>query len=399
MKIAQIMGRGIEGAGVTRYVIELNNTLKSKDIKADIFVVEDKIWGRSKNQGLNDYTPIDDIEFSELLNKLNEYDYVFIHSVPSVKHSEFIQEKFLKLIKELSTKKIIFQNDHKLQSISRNANFIEMCQYVDKICAFNTTCPFYKKLITTYGEDIKNKYVHLHNIYNFDKLIEYRKENQSKKIAYLGRFATFKDPQRLINMLPYTAKNNILLELIGIERSLGALNIFYDNIEQKIPSSKIIEVNKKNLDAGLLIEDNERDINKAYIWGPYEYKTGINQLSSSMFGASFYHLSPESYGDNVEYAQCEMIGVGCIPIFDSNFGDNCYAHENGIQTNNKFKDIENFALFLNKDLSNVDEVINSVNEIYLNKNIQNKYKEVSLDVIKKHTDSNAIVDKLLNDIC
>ena len=115
MKVAQVLGRGVEGAGITRYVIELAAYLKKSGIDFKVYVVDDKKWGRGKFQNMPDYEYItkDNIDtFAD--DVLNKFDYVFIHSVPSTKHSQWAQDGFLKIMKDLKTKKIIFQNDHKI---------------------------------------------------------------------------------------------------------------------------------------------------------------------------------------------------------------------------------------------------------------------------------------------
>lgn len=396
MKIAQVMGRGIEGAGVTRYVIELNNYLNKNNIYNQVFVVTDKKWGREKSQSFPSYKEIDENNINETIKLLNDFDLVFIHSVPSIKHSQKIIDEFFRLVKELKSKKIIFQNDHKIQSIYRNANFFEICKECDKIVSHSITSPFYKKLISLFGDEIKQKYVHLHVMYNFDQLSKYRKENHEKKISYLGRFATFKDPGRLLKIVDECKHNNINLEMIGVERSLGALTIFYEDIDKRIPHSKIIEVNKKFLENNGDLKN--RDLSKVYVWGPYIYNEGITQLSNSIVGCDFYHLDEFAYGDNVEYAQCEIVGVGCVPLFDYHWSINCNAYELGKNTNIKFNEIENFGLFLKKDCSNINEVIDKINEIYSNKNLHRKYLDTSLNVLKSHCDIDYVCKTLIDDV-
>jgi len=147
MKIALILGRGIEGAGVTRYMIEICSFLKSKDIEHKVYVVDDKKWGRGKAQDMPDYDMITKENIETFANTLNIFDYVFINSVPSVKHSQWAQDGFLSLVHNIKTKKIVFQNDHKIASIWRNANFFEICNNCDGIVSHSITSPFFNKLV------------------------------------------------------------------------------------------------------------------------------------------------------------------------------------------------------------------------------------------------------------
>lgn len=398
MKIAQVLGRGIEGAGVTKYAIELNKYLIKHNIETNVYVVTDKKWGRANFQVFPSFNEITSENINDIIKQLNMCDYIFIHSVPSIKHSKSCIDSFLHLIKSTESKKVFFQNDHKSQSLHRNANLYEICSYCDIIAAFNTTCAFFKKLKENFGSTIVNKYVHLHNGFNFDEILSYRKENHSKKITYLGRFATFKDPNRLLNIIDKTKENNILLEMIGIERSLGALSIFYEDIDKRISNSKIIEVNKKSIEKGIQLEDSKRDLSKVYIWGPYIYNEGLTQLSTALVGCDFFNLDASAYGDNLEYAQCEIVGVGCIPLFDYHWAENCFIHKDGKQTNQRFIDVNEYGLFLKKDCSNIDEIIDKINIIYNNKHIHKRYQECSYEITKNHCDLDSVFDMLINNI-
>lgn len=351
MKIAQVLGRGIEGAGVSRYAYEMNQWLLKNNYQADVLVINEKKWPRMKKAPIKVYETIDQYNTDELVNLFNSYDYIFIHSVPSIKHSKDCQDRFKEAVERTSTPKVIFQNDHKLQSLSRNANFLDICKSCDRIASFGINTPFYLKVKDVLGEqEALNRYVHLHNSFDTSKLLQYQKENHLNRITYLGRYATFKDPKRMLSLLNVNTTHNCELECIGIERSIGAVSNFFW-IDPKTPI-----LNDKIEFFTQLQPVENRDFNKLYVFGPYDWEEGVEALSNSMFGASFYHLPPETYGDNIEYAQVEMVGVGCIPIFDYGFGESVHAYENGVSTGKRLIDIENFAVFLKKDLSNLQEV-------------------------------------------
>ena len=398
MKIALILGRGVEGAGVTRYMIEICSFLKQKGIEHKVFVVDDKKWGRGNAQDMPPYDFITKDNIHLAADLLNEFDYVFINSVPSIKHSQWAIDGFFEMAKNITTKKIIFQNDHKIQSIHRNANFIELCDICDGIVSHSITSPFYKKLISIYGTDIQSKFIHLQVGFNFSQLASYRKDKHLKKITYLGRYATFKQPDRIFGFLPYAQENNLLLEMKGVERSLGALNIFYDDIENRIPKHNIIECNKKAIDNGLIIDNDKRDLTKVYIFGPYEYIDGMETLSNSLVGADFYHLAADAYGDNFEYAQCEIIDTGTIPMFDYHWVENCYIYENGKKTDKRFVDLDTYGLFVKKDLSNIPEIVEKINEIHVNPVLKKKYLDCSYEITRNHCDSSFIFENLLEGI-
>ena len=398
MKIALILGRGVEGAGVTRYMIEICNFLKSKGIEHKVYVVDDKKWGRGKSQGMPEYEMIGPKEIDTFYDTLNKFDYVFLNSVPSIKHSQWAIDGFLKMVKGITTRKLVFQNDHKIASIHRNANFFELCNICDGIVSHSITSPFFNKLVTLFGSQIRSKFIQLHVGFDFSQLASYRKTEHLKKITYLGRYATFKQPDRLFGFLPYAVNNNLLLEMKGVERSLGALNIFYDDIENKIAKHDIIECNKKAIEAGLVVDNAKRDLSKVYIYGPYDYVDGMETLSNSLVGADFYHLNADAYGDNFEYAQCEIVAVGTVPMFDYHWAENCWVYKDGKKTDKHFVDLDEYGLFVKKDLSNIEEIVEKINDIYSNPALHKRYLDCSFEVTQNHCDSNWIFQNLLDDM-
>lgn len=393
MKIAQILGRGIEGAGVSRYAYEMNQWLLKNGFEATIYVSNDKIWPRSKKAPIKDYIVYDKIEQTKLIDLMNSYDYVFIHSVPSVKHSQECQDKFKDLVQNITKTKVIFQNDHKPQSLARNANFLDICEMCDRIASFGLETPFYKKVKERLGnEEAIKRYVHLHNSFDMSRLLPFQKKEHIDRITYLGRFATFKDPKRMLSLLETRNIHHCQTECIGIERSIGAVCSFF----RKEPDKP--EENPDILFFNQLEQIDNRDDSKLYTFGPYDWEDGVKALSNSLFGASFYHLPPATYGDNIEYAQVEMVGVGCIPIFDYGFGESVCAYKNGKSTGIRLIDIPNFALFLKKDLSNLQEVAQQIEEIRKSPELQEKYRKTSFDVIANHVDINAVNQQLLKDL-
>ena len=141
MKFALIMGRGIEGAGVTRFSAELYFHIleNRKDIQCDIYSIDDKKWPRWKKQ--TDILPYIKLIKSNEINTISKYindnyNYVLYPSVPAKKgFSDQTKNNFLNyLVKEISKpKKILIQLDHKIHSISRNANIFEISNEMDFI--------------------------------------------------------------------------------------------------------------------------------------------------------------------------------------------------------------------------------------------------------------------------
>ena len=132
MKIALLMGRGVEGCGVTRYVVEQYNYMISNGHDVKVFSTKDKNWGRKKSHEL----VVEEIKNDELLSlkqRLIDYDVVFIHSVPSTGHSKECQKSFLELVKSIDCFKVFIQNDHLKASMIRNAFMWETVEECDLV--------------------------------------------------------------------------------------------------------------------------------------------------------------------------------------------------------------------------------------------------------------------------
>jgi hypothetical protein len=219
--------------------------------------------------------------------------------------------------------------------------------------------------------------------FDFNSLKKYWKpvEEQKRRVSYFGRFAGFKDPKRIIEMQPLLSQQNIISELRGIERSIGSLDLFYDDLKDRDNSYKknIYEV-KNN-------EIIEQTIEKAYIYGPYNRLEGIQELSTSMFGADFYNLDEEAYGDNMEFAMCEIIASGSIALFDSHWAINC-KHANGTL----FNDIKDFAIY--SDKNNFQATVDEMVELANNNELRQKRRLSQFEIALEHSDNSKVYKQM-----
>ena len=383
MRVAILLGRGIEGCGVTRYALEEQKWYTNNYIQCDIFASADKKWGR-KDAQVNSIIEFTNDEIKDLSKKLNDnYDIVYYQSLPSKKgHSETYQKLFFDyLVKDVTKpKKISHQNDHKLQSLSRNFNIWDIMSYMDGSFTHSLTSSFAKKMKEL------NPHVPVMKMglgFDFDSLKKYWKDvnTQKRRVSYFGRFAGFKDPKRIIDMQPMLKEHNIISELRGIERSIGSLDLFYDDLTDRENSYKknIYEV-KQN-------EVIDQNIDVAYIYGPYNRLEGIEELSQSMFGADFYNLDADAYGDNMEFAMCEIISSGSIPLFDKHWANNCKFNDDKF-----FSEINDFAVYSTRN--NLQETIDQMVELANNNELRHKRRKSCFEIAKAHCDNSIVYSKM-----
>ena len=386
MKVAILLGRGIEGCGVTRYALEEQKWYHNNNMECNIYAASDKKWGRKDSQ-VHNIIEFANNEIDDLVEKLNsEYDIVYYQSLPAKKgYSEEYQNAFYDKLVCGVTKpiKLSHQNDHKVQSISRNFMVWEIMAQMDACFTHSLNSPFAKKMREN------NPGIPILKMglgFDFDSLRQYWKpcEEQKRRISYFGRFAGFKDPQRIITMQPYLEDVNIIGEMRGIERSIGSLDLFYEdrNDRDNTYRTNIHEIKKSDTD---IVQTPE----KVWIYGPYNRIEGIEELSTSMFGADFYNLEASAYGDNMEFAMCEIISCGTIPVFDKHWADNC-THLNGTL----FADIKDFAVY--SDRNNLEDTARQLNELANDNKAREKRREACFEIAKSHAD-NSVVYKAMHE--
>jgi len=388
MKVAIILGRGIEGCGVTRYALEEQKWYTNNGIQCDIYAGTDKKWGRKDAQE-NNIIEYGNNEIDNLVKKLNdEYSIVYYQSLPAKKgYSEEYKLDFYKKLVCGITKpiKLSHQNDHKAQSISRNSMIWETMAEMDACFTHSLTSPFAKKLRENVGPDVP--LVKMGLGFDFDSLRQYWKpaEQQVKRISYFGRFAGFKDPQRIITMQPLLQQAGIIGEMKGIERSIGSLDLFYSDLKDRANSYRpnIYEIKKKD-------EETVQTPDKVWIYGPYNRLEGIEDLSNSMFGADFYNLSPESYGDNMEFAMCEIIATGVIPVFDKHWAEHC-THKDGT----KFIDMHDFAIYSDRD--DLPDTVAQMEVLANHPLARELRREKCLEWAKSHCDNSVVYRQMHED--
>ena len=388
MNITLILGRGQENCGVTRFALEFKDYLdKHTKINSKIYASIDKKWlgGRKQNGEIIKFSN-DQIK-SIATNINNESDYVIYLSLPSKKsHTEEYKDLFYnELVCNIcKPKKLMLQLDHKRQSLSRNDRMIDIAKQMDAL--------FTHSLDSNFTNVIQENNV-VTNVNKFDLGMDFDSLKQEyyipaayqvRRMTFFSRYATFKDPLRMLDFYEELKNHNFITEMRGVERSFGSMPLFYEDINNRENGIRsIIKWNRKNT-AELQNEDY------LYIYGTYERDHGLRMLSDSMFGADFYHLE-NGYGNNFEFAMCEIIGVGCIPIFDIHWANNC-THKNG----KLFSDLKDFALY--SDKNDIKGTVKEMKSLAGDNTKRNRLRNKSFEIAKAHCDIKVTMDDLLEKI-
>ena len=389
MKIAMIFGKGLDGCGVQRGAVEIATWAQRNDVQFDIYSMKGRAFARAKGHSM----PTDPIEFKhtdipEITNKLNNnYDIVILNSYPSSKHSqEAIMMFYEGLVKKIEKPVLVgMMHEIKKANIDAIPMIIPMLNYCDLVYNFSEKT-FFSKQLTSYlpskslGERMKRlkMWLDLREIES-NYRNKYSLENKDKKLTYVGRWTSMKDPRRLLDLHPIIKEidPNFHLALHGIERSIGAK---YDIIDH--PNSNYI-----------FKFDGTYDWTQPGVptYGPYVHAEGMKIISESLFGASFYRLpkEPHNYGDRMEYTQIEIIGCGTIPVFDKHYG------EHNIDSNgNRYIDNDYLAVWSCRDdlEGTAEELVRIANDT----SEQKRYRDSSFEFINREFNADNVLPEMFD---
>ena len=343
-----------------------------------------------------------------------EQDIVFFHSMPFVDNP--LRAKIYAAINDMKGKKILFLNDHVINHIETvygdvfsNSKIINI---FDNIVTFSYESPAYKQVRQCIGEaEANKKFIPMRHPYMFDD--KARKQwvdakDKVKMITYMGRFAPFKDPARLIRGRYPFMENGFDIEFRGIEDNKqinGIENFKYEFNWKGLPigPSNIVNhvdncfINRYELDVYSDLLNVPRN---GKIWWFETYKKDVMRktMSKVAFGADFFNLDNMGIltGNNLEYAQMEIIDYGTIGIFDF-----VTAKLNKMYVNNKpFASLidQDACIGLSKILDNMQNCADKCLHIFNNPKLYDTMRNRAYDIVKAHANPKDIIIELVSKI-
>ena len=380
-KFALIFGQSIEGCGVTRTGSEMWYWCKKNNIDFTIYSYDERMYNR-RNAHEMDFKSFTMENIEETLKELNEYDVVMFNSYPSNKFSkESIMAFYNDLVKKITTIKVGFMHELNKTNIDKVPYLIGIMNEMDLIYNFGEETWFSQTISKVLpskkvGERVKKFTMW----FNFDQLEKYRNKplyEKEKKLLYIGRWTTMKDPRRVLDLGPGLKEKGIVAELVGIERSIGAKFDIFEHpncIDRTGKEEKYISPNAC-----------------VPVYGTYIRNEGMETLSNSLFGCSFYRLpkEPEAYGDRMEYTMIEIIATGCIPVFDEHWAKHNFR-KNGIS----YYDTPFSGIYSNKE--DLESTIDTLYAVSLDEDLQKKYFETSYQIVKEEFDANVVLPEMFS---
>lgn len=412
MKIIQVISN-ITGSGASLYFLTLHRALRELGHNVSIYQFSNMDSLSFKMDNVNFYHK----EFSqETYDEMNSADYVFIEGLPNNKEPQEYKDAYLDmLLYEVKVKKALFMHSH-IYMAWCHSNYgkriisKEFLFAMDKICSFCLENAVLRKMAKVIGEDeLKQRFVHFLHPYYFDKSLWLDKSEKQRKISYFGRLVRFKDPERFIESRDILWNNNWQMEMRGVVRSIGALG--FKNFTNKWDYENNKPTNEKSdvtcFLTGQLKENYGLDKNdklcidlksndrKIFSFGRYDYNDGIEVMRHHAFGVDFYCLTNEAYGDNTEYAIFDFVKAGTIPVIDTDMAKLVHIYKDGVRSSDSLYSLK-AGIFVNKDLSNLEEATKQMNYLFENLDEYDKFRENCYNVYKQMTDPIETTKYLLN---
>lgn len=399
--ITILLGRGIEGCGVTKFTIEQINWLNRNGYGVAAYAIADKSWTR---KAAHDVAGIRSVAFSnwlssgiqEIIETCNDSKYVIVNSLPSVSHSEKCVENFKRLLKCISVPIILIQHDHSSLSINRNAGLYESINLSSLIFTHSPTNDFANTVaqVTSTGglsnfmdEDVK-KILNFQPGMNFDQVrSRFWKdisEQDPKHNKWIGRTTSWKGYKEMFSFHEnYLRPNGYLTTLEGIERSPAFL-VFRELGEWDG------DVNKFNSIESWDLSDGYGKCLK--VFGPYNNHDMLERMSRVAFGYQLSILKERFIHRSIEYTHCEVVCTGTVPVFRKKYGETCIHRKYGdplIQCK------DNGTVWLGDEMGDAFSLIDKLSK---DSKMRDEYREKAFEFYRLHQDAEFTFKELHNEI-
>jgi hypothetical protein len=337
-RIAIVLGRGIEGCGVTKFTLEQERWFKAQGYEVDVFATSDKKWTRTLSHNTNGWNSL---KFSNPSNVDIVYaackraEFVIINSLPSKGHPVKCIEGFSELINLVHGSRIpmvLVQHDHSSMSICRNECIGLAIQKATVIFGHSKTNDFATMveeitggggLASFFDDDNSKKIFGFQPGLDFDATRnEYWQCNPDRRDMnhhkWIGRTTSWKGYIQMFKLHnEFLRPAGCVTTFEGIERSpayLGfrELSEFVGCITDDIADTPL-----------------EKD-QPAYVFGPYKHAEMLHRMGEVGFGYQLSLLKERFIERSIEYTHCELACTGVIPVFRKSYGERCIHRHYGV---------------------------------------------------------------------
>ena len=381
MKVVHILGRGVEGCGVTRFTLEMKNWAIKQGWEYTIYAPTDKKWTRGSAHELDQNVKqwrwgkpsrnSTQHGVDLIIEDANKADLVIFGSIPSKSHPQECIDAFDKLLNAITTQKVMIQHDHNMLSIRRNANLEQTTRKMDVIFCLSSKNPFAQYCKSINATETLFSFC---NGIDMD-LIRDRfwkndiAEQDPRHLKWIGRSTFWKGLDILFDFYEgYTKGLPLLITLEGLEKSIQFVNIreMYDFHEMDLPIDEV------PLEYGV----------KPYVFGPYNNSEMLERMSKCGFGFQLTRLNPEYIENFVEYTHLEVVAAGAIPIFRKSYGTYCHHPITG---NPLIEDKDTGTLWAEEPNADHSALRKSISKLIADPVMRNEYRNAAYEYYSSHS--------------
>lgn len=401
MKYLLLLGRGVEGCGVTKFAIEWEKWFIRNGYDYDILAVDDKKWSRKDSHSFQKLTKVrlkKDADFETAKTVINACDIVIINSLPPIKIEQIIADRFIDLLNLSKGKSALIQHDHNARSIKRNAALLESCEVSSVIFSHSTTDSDFVRYLTfekiignsesisLFGNTTEDKPLinFQPGMYLEDVRKDYWKpieEQDSLHHKWIGRTAPFKGYDLMFEFSSHLKEAGFLTTMEGLESSPAIINVkqkydFHNHLHTKID-----EVDISNYYGGV-----------PTLFSFYKHAELLERLSKCAFGYQLSRLDPRFIEHSIEYTHMEVVCAGTIPVFRKQYFDHCVHTKTG---NPISSDKDTGTIFICADGSNFIESIEKMKELSADSVMRNEWREMAYEYYNSHQSADKTFSKLI----
>ena len=397
MKVAIIMGRGIEGCGVTKFTVEQTKYLAKNGYDFTVYSSKDKTWTRKNAHDVSNVIQLKFAVPSEtqvMIDGCNQSDVVIINSLPSIGHSDECINEFKRFLNEVKKPIVLVQHDHSSLSIKRNAAIDESIRKASVLFGHSSNNDFARHVSSVTGggaladffSDNESKTIlNFQPGMDFDSVrakywldINQTKPNEHK---WIGRTTSWKGYVQMFKFHnEYLRPNGYITTFEGIEKSPAYMDF------KKL--SEFHPMISQNINTVTLEKDQP-----AYVFGPYVNEQMLYRMAATGFGYQLSLLDERFIERSIEYTHCELAAVGVVPVFRKAYGERCTHRKFGDKLIN-CKDTGTIWL----DDNDMQPALDLVNKLAKDNVMRNEYREMAFEFYKQHQDSQHTFEEMMNKI-
>lgn len=388
MKNVILMGRGIEGCGVTKCVIEFSRTQP-----CEVFATRDKVWGRRTAHGdfgAVEFTAADWSECESVLSRIGPEDRVIVYSLPSLDHPKECQDNFLEMIRRIPNRIAMIHLDHSVKSLHNNAHLLDVVREVDVVMTHSVNGSLGRLAAKS---SVATPVVSVGLGFDFDshRARWWRPVDETDDwgVRWVGRTTRWKGVQDVLDFHEShlrPAGYKTMLE--GLEASINwVIACYYDEHGRSQPRDVILKFRAwpgQKIDKDIRHGSEERG-DAAYLYPPYVNEECMARLSRTAFGSDLYHLPAAQYGSSIENCHAEVVASGCVPIFHKHFGDNVVHRVTGDPCSQSDR---SGTIWL--DDHNRDACLETMLRLSQDRVMRDEHREMAFEFWRSHADSRLV---------